>query len=337
MPKISWRKFWEVRLMNEYESIKHYLKDLERALKGLDPALIADALDDAEEHLESSVEEIISREKSLKQEALKVAIEEYGSPLDIAEEYRKFEQEKVEKVTEKEKRSLFYRIFGVYFEPKTYLNLTYLLLQFPLGILYFSYLAVAALATAVLVITLIGIPLGVLFLFSIFGLSWFHGRLSEAFLGIRMPRKKRKLITLETTRQKMNSILNDLTNLKEFTSTATWQKMKSILSDRRLYTSALCLFLIFPLGFVYFAGIAVLFSAAITLTVSPLAEMLSVPIVTELFESSWAHLGLAWFGTATYTIMYPVLGLVLLTGTLHLFNAVARIHGGMMKQLLVKR
>jgi hypothetical protein len=35
--------------------------------------------------------------------------------------------------------------------------------------------------------------------------------------------------------------------------------------------------------------------------------------------------------------MYPVLGLVLLTGTLDLFNAVARIHGGMMKQLLVKR
>ncbi|MGC1119700.1 MAG: sensor domain-containing protein [Candidatus Methanofastidiosia archaeon] len=324
--------------MNEYESIKQYLKDLEHALKGLDPALIADALDDAEEHLESSVEDITSGEKSLKKEALKVAIEEYGSPLDIAEEYRKLEPEKVEEVMiKKEKRSLVYQIFGIYFEPKTYLNLTYLLLQFPLGIIYFSYLAVAALVVAVLVITLIGIPLGILFLFSIFALSWFHGRLSEAFLGIRMPRKKRKLITNETTRQKMNSILNDLKNLRGFTSTVTWQKMKNILSDPRLYTSAVCLFLIFPLGIIYFAGIVALLSAAAALTISPITEILSVPIATELFEGTWAQLGLAWFGTATYTIVYPALGFVLLTGTLHLFNAVARIHGRMIKQLLVKR
>ncbi|MBU6996960.1 MAG: sensor domain-containing protein [Theionarchaea archaeon] len=324
--------------MSEYESIDHYLKDLEHALKGLDPALIADALDDAEEHLESSIEDITSRKKSPDQEALNLAIEEYGSPLDIAEEYRKLEPVKGrENTTKKEKRSLLYQIFGVYLEPKTYLNLVYLLLQFPLGIAYFSYLAVAAMLVAVLVITLVGIPLGILFLLSIFALSWFQGRLSEAFLGIRMPRKKRKLMTTEPTRQKIANSLNDLKNLRGFTSTPTWRKMTSILRDPRLYTSGGCLFLIFPLGIIYFTGIAVLVSAATALTVSPLPEILYVPVATELFEDTWAQLGLAWFGTASYTIIYPVIGIVLLTGSLHLFNAVARIHGRMMKRLLVKR
>lgn len=113
--------------------------------------------------------------------------------------------------------------------------------------------------------------------------------------------------------------------------------MKTILSDPRLYTSALCLFLIFPLGIIYFAGIVVLFSAAAVLTVSPITELSSVSIAAELFEGTWAQCGLAWFGTTTYTIVYPVVGFVLLTGLLHLFNAVASIHGRMIKQLLVKR
>ena len=324
--------------MSEYESIKQYLKDLEHALKGLDSALIADALDDAEEHLELTVEEYVrSGKKDSNQEALKVAVEEYGSPSDIAEEYRKLESEKAEKVTTKKKRSLFFQIFGVYFEPKTYLNLTYLLLQFPLGIIYFTYLVVAALVVAVLVITVIGIPLGILFLFSIFALSWFHGRMSEAFLGIRMPRRKRKLITRETTWQKMDSILNDLKNLRLFTTTATWQKMKSILNDLRLYTSALYLVLMLPLGIIYFVGLVALFSAAVTLIVSPIIDVLSVPLLVELFEGTWVQFGLPWFGTTTYTVMYPVLGFILLTGTLHLFNAVAAFHGRMTKLLLVKR
>ena len=325
--------------MNKYDSIKHYLKDLEHALKGLDPALIADALDDAEEHLEFAVEEYVrSEEKGLKHEALNVAIEEYGLPSDIAEEYRTLEsEEKGEPAVKKEKHSLFYQIFSVYINPKTYLNLNYLLLQFPLGIIYFTYIAVAVFVVAVLLITLIGIPLGILFLASIFALSWFHGRMSEEFLGIRMPRKKRKFITKETTWQKMDNILNDLVRLRFFTSSGTWEKMKSILNDPRLYTSALYLVLMLPLGIIYFVGIVAFFSAAVALIVSPVTDILSVPLLEELFQGTWAQLGLAWFDTATYTIVYPVLGFILLTGTLHLFNCVATFHGRMTKLVLVKR
>ena len=321
--------------MNEYDSIKQYVKELKDALKGLDPALIADALDDAEEHLELAVEEYVTSKKRDKKGALEIAIKEYGSPLDIAEEYRKLEPEKEKVITKKQ--SLFYQIVGVYIEPRTYLNLAYLLLQFPLGIIYFSYIAVAALATAALVIIVIGIPLGIMFLVSIFGLSWFHGRVSEAFLGIRMPKKKRKFMTEETMRQKMDSVLHDVKNLRAFTSTVTWQKMNRILTDQRLYTSAFYLVLLFPLGITYFVGIVVLFSAGITLIVSPVLDVLSVPLVVELFEGTWAQFGLAWFGTSTYTLLYPVLGFILLTGTLHLFNVVANLHGKMTKQLLVKR
>ncbi len=323
--------------MSEYESIKQYLKALKQALKGLDPALIADALDDAEEHLGFAVEDYIRSGKfESEQKALNAAINQYGLPSDIAEEYCKLEPEKkVDTVTKK--RSFLYQVFGVYFEKKTYLNLVYLLLQFPLGITYFLYIVPAVLVIAVLLITWVGIPLGILFLLSLFWLSWFHGRMSEAFLGIRMPQRKRKLMAEETTQQKLKTILNDLKNPMHFTSTTTWQKMKSILNDPRLYTSTLFLFLTFPLGIAYFVVLVALFASAVSLIGSPIADILFQPLLVELFEGTWAQLGLAWFGTTTYTIAYPVFGFIVLTGTLHLSNVVAGLHGRMTKAVLVKR
>lgn len=291
--------------MSEYESIHQYLKDLEKALEGLDPALIADALDDAEEHLELSKKEHATSETcSSDQDALRMAIEEYGLPSEIAEEYYRISQEEAEKEVI-EKRSLLSRIFGIYIDANTYLKLAYVILLFPLGIVYFAYIAVGALLSVGLAVTIVGIPLGILFLMSIFGLSWFHGRMSETCLGIRMPRKKRKFITTGTA----------------------WEKMKSILSDWRLYTSACYLILMFPLGFIYFAAFVLLFSTAGALIISPIA----VPLGFEL------SLGNLPFSTTTTTILYPVLGVLLLTLSLHAVRAVACCHGEMTKALLVKR
>ncbi|MGC1123240.1 MAG: sensor domain-containing protein [Candidatus Methanofastidiosia archaeon] len=319
--------------MSEYESVKQYLKGLEKSLKGLDPALIADALDDAEEHLELAVEEYMESGKfESTQEALEAAIKEYGLPSDIAEEYMRLESEKEKIVTKK--RSLLYQIFGVYVERQTYLNLIYLLLQFPLGFIYFLYIVPAVLVILVLFITLVGIPLGILFLVSIFGLSWFHARVSEAFLGIRMPQKRRKLIT-GGTQQKMRNTLKDVTDFGNFTSSPTWQKIENILKDVRLYTSTAYLFLTFPLGIIYFVVFVALFSSTVSLIAPPIDTI--QPLLVELFEGTWAHFGLARFGTTTYTITYPIFGFILLTGTLHLSNILARLHGRMTKALLVKR
>jgi uncharacterized membrane protein len=291
--------------MNKYVSIQQYLKDLEKALEGLDPALIADALDDAEEHLELSAREHASSETcSSDQEALEAAIEEYGLPPEIAEEYYRMESEETEKKVVAQ-RSLFSRIFGVFTDSGTYLNLAYVLLLLPLGIIYFAYIAVGALLSVGLALTIVGIPLGILFLLSIFGLSWFHGRMSETCLGIRMPRKRRKLMATGTA----------------------WQKMKAILDDWRLYTSACYLILMLPLGFIYFAAFVLLFATAIGLIIYPVV----VPLEIEL------SLGNLPINTTTSTILYPVLGFLLLTFSLHLVRAVAYCHGIMTKALLVKR
>ena len=104
-----------------------------------------------------------------------------------------------------------------------------------------------------------------------------------------------------------------------------------------LNTSTCYLFLTFPLGIIYFVGLVALFSAAVSLIGSPVADTLFEPILVELFEGTWAQVGLAWFGTTTYTIAYPIFGFILLTGTLHLSNIVAGLHGRMTKALLVKR
>jgi uncharacterized membrane protein len=324
--------------MSEYKSIRKYLEDLKNALNGLDTALIADALDDTKEHLEFSLEENLeSGEYESTSEALQVAIRKYGFPAEIADEYRKVESEKKMEKPVVKKHSKLYQLFAVYLQPKTYLHIGYLLLQFPLGLLYFMYIIIAVLMVAVLLITWIGIPLGILFLLSIFGLAWFHGRVSEAFLGIRMPQKRKNLMPEEATQQNSNSTLQDLKNIIHFTSTKTWEKMKAMLKDRRLYTSLLYLFLTFPLGIIYFCGFALLFSSAISLIISPLADTLIAPLSIELFNSTWDHVGLPWFGTTPYTIAYPVLGIILFTGALHLSNILAIVHGTMTKELLVKR
>lgn len=50
--------------------------------------------------------------------------------------------------------------FGVVAEPRSYLNIVYLLLAFPLGTFYFVFLVTGLSLGFGLIITLVGIPIG---------------------------------------------------------------------------------------------------------------------------------------------------------------------------------
>jgi hypothetical protein len=294
--------------MKNYKSLKQYYTDLELALEGADPAIVADALDDAEEFLEENMtEQISSGDAPNKKEAARKACEAYGEPEDVAKEYLKQDKswKKKEKKKEAPKEGLLKSTFGVYLKGRTYANMLYLFLMFPLGILYFTYIVTGISTCAGLIVTVVGIPLGVLFLLSFIYIGWFHGRMTEVLLGIRMPKKRRKM---------------------HATGTA-WQRFKTAMKNPRLYSTVLYLFLMFPLGIFYFCVLVTFLSVALALICAPLLYVIS--------ESIDIQVGLPaplWF-----QVLLTLLGFVMLTWTMHLSNIMAGLHGKLTVALLLRR
>ena len=139
---------------------------------------------------------------------------------------------------------------------------------------------------------------------SIKGIAWFQGRLTESLLGIRMPRKRRKHRATGTR----------------------WQRLKINLKNPRLYSSMLCLFLMYPLGIIYFTVIITFMAVSLGLISTPILYLLSFNVSVPVLPAP------LWFHCLTM-----ILGLVMATWSLHLVNIMARLHGRMTKKLLLRK
>ncbi|MGA1873293.1 MAG: sensor domain-containing protein [Thermoplasmatota archaeon] len=300
--------------MVRYTRIEDYVKDLKRELREIDEAIISDAIDDAEEHLGLMVEEKMMEDRRLsRKEAIGSAVEEYGTPKEVASAYLKLNEEVKEKEEKRrikrENRSLFCDMFCIYGEGRTYVALLYLLLMFPLGIIYFTYMVTMVAVGLSTAFTIVGILLIILFLASNYGLSWLHSRMTEKMLGIKMPRKQRRLRA----------------------KGSFWQKMKAMFKDPRMYSSLLYMLLMFPLGIIYFTVFVTLFALSVGLILSPFTTLLS-----EIFN---LPIGMPSPSEARLVLLplSVIAGFILLTWTLHLSNIFAHYHGKLTKALLLKR
>jgi hypothetical protein len=294
-------------MMSDKTLIKDYLKDLSRELGDVDQALKVEALDDAEEFLdEMAGEHLGSGTAKDREQALRKAIRAYGSPRTVAREYLRRSTEEERHPTER-MDGPFMGVLGVYIHKETYLGLLYLLLMFPLGTLMFSYILLGLSVGIGMAITIIGIPILVFFLISIYGISYTLGRFSELMLGIRMPRKKRKMYLVGKN----------------------WTRLKTMLKDWRLYSSLLFLFLLFPLGLVYFTVLVTLFAVSISLITVPVWLIISgSPDLSIFVGSTFAQ-------AAIYTLAF-LTGVVLFTWTLHLSNFLWYLHGKLARSMLLK-
>ena len=81
------------------------------------------------------------------------------------------------------------QFFGVAADPRTYGALFYLVLALATGIFYFTWVVTGLSLSAGLAVLIIGIPFAILFLGSVRVLSLVEGRIVEAMLGERMPRR----------------------------------------------------------------------------------------------------------------------------------------------------
>jgi hypothetical protein len=98
-----------------------------------------------------------------------------------------------------------------------------------------------------------------------------------------------------------------------------------------MYSSLLYMFLMFPLGIIYFTVFVTFISLSLGLIFTPfttaLSEILNLPIgIPSPPEARLVLLPLAVIG-----------GIIMLTWTLHLSNIIAHFHGKLTKALLLKR
>jgi hypothetical protein len=119
------------------ETVSAYLAQLRRALKGAPAGLISDALADCEDHLNN---EIAQNPQLTETQILASVIETYGTPEEIAEEYRDMEttiSTPFPKAEVPEERR--FGFFNVVSDPRTYDALLYMLLSLATGIFYFTW------------------------------------------------------------------------------------------------------------------------------------------------------------------------------------------------------
>jgi len=124
-------------------NIDSYLQQLRKELANCDRATIQDALSDAEEYLRNAVDILKASKPDLADEIVFASVmQEYGTPAEIADAYRKIEAHSSPSLavrTQKANRPFVSRFFGVVTEPRAWGALLYLLFTLATGIIYFTW------------------------------------------------------------------------------------------------------------------------------------------------------------------------------------------------------
>jgi hypothetical protein len=291
-------------------TIDDYLAQLRATLRDADPALVQDALYDAEEYLRGEL-----AENPGEPEAAVIArvASSYGAPAEVAEIYRDTETRVVRALAAPRpapRASLAGRFFGVAADPRTWGSVFYLLLSLATGIVYFT-TAVTGISLSIgLMVLIIGIPFVLLFLGLTRVLSLVEGRLVEVMLGVRMPRRP----------------------LYADRSLPWKQRIADTVRDPRTWSTLFYQVLMLPLGIAYF-----------TLSVTTLSLSLGL-IAGSIAQVLW-RLGIgdfelqphpAWIGDLWMQPVFFLGGVLLLFGFLHAARGLGRLHGAIAKALLVK-
>lgn len=294
-------------------TIPDYLEQLRRSLAGADPALVQDALYDAEEYLRSELTENPGKSEA---EVIASVAGSYGAPDEVAEIYRDTEvkvQSALRTPTRQpvaRQRSWAARFFGVIAEPRTYASLFYMLLAMATGIFYFTWVVTGVSLSAGLAVLIIGIPFVILYFGSVKVLSLVEGRIVETMLGERMPRRP-----LYSTRGK-----------------PLLERIKELFTDPRTWATQLYFLLMMPLGVAYFTVAVTGLALSLGLIAAPFAALfggfhggLWIDDINVFSANGWWALPVCF-----------VTGVALLFLTLHLARGVGYLHGQLAKHMLVK-
>lgn len=294
-------------------SIDDYLKALRRALGGADPALIQDALSDAEAHLRA---ECAARPDQSEELVLRAISDSYGSPEHVAAAYLETDQAaqkvlsppKVSSPDTTNSSGVLRRFFAVYGDVRSWTSLMFMLLSLFTGILYFTVVVTGFTLSVGLMILIIGLPFFIGFIGLTRVLSLVEGRLVEAMTGERMPRRVKPA------------------------HTGGWlERIGAMLRDLRTWSTLVYQLLSLPLGVIYFS---------IAVTLSAFGFGLIGGGVVNLLQSFGVELPMnvstGIEGGVIGAVAAMVFGVMMLTALMHLARSIGRLQGKIAKRLLVE-
>ncbi|HEY1630969.1 MAG TPA: sensor domain-containing protein [Rhizomicrobium sp.] len=295
------------------DTVRAYLDALTGALKSLRcPAgLISDAVSDAEEHLNN---EIATHPEQSEADILASVIETYGTPEEIAEEYKSMEATLSGPFPKSDEPDggRHYGFFGVIRDPRAYSSLMYMLLSLVTGIFYFTFVVTGMATSMGLLIVIIGIPLLLIVLGVSRLLGHVEGRIVEGLLGVRMPRRLPPASAAEET---------------------VFARAKDILIDVRTWSTLLYLVLMLPLGTLYFTLAVVGITVPVALIGGSLTSLITGHSNVRIDDVPWLeHL----FTTAPGLILCMLVGIALLFITLNIAKGIGWVHGRIAEVLLVR-
>ncbi len=301
---------------NAPRSVEDYLRQLRAALEDQDPALIQDALYDAEEYLRA---EIVAHPGKSEADVLELIASTYGAPEEVAAAYRDTEIKVAAALRSPPKRpasSALGRFFGVFSDGRAYAGLLFMLFSLATGILYFTVTVVGTSLSLGLAILIIGVPFFIAFIGVTRVLALVECRLVESVSGVRMPRRPRH----PGPPQKF------------------WGRVAGMLTDTRTWTTLGYNVLMLPLGILYFTLAIVGVTVSLAFIAAPVLETIRAlggfdP--DSVIGRGGMNIEPQWLSSPGGLLLCFIAGVLLLTLTLHASRGIARGHATLAKSMLV--
>ena len=200
------------------------------------------------------------------------------------------------------------RFFAIYADPRAWGSLLFMLIAFVTGIVYFTW-AVTGLSLSIsLAIFIFGLPFVILFLLSLRGLALLEGRIVEALLGVRMPRRPKF----------------------SYQGLKWLERLKLLVTDKNNWKMFLYMLFQLPFGTLYFIVFVTLVSLSLSFMVSPILEAIfHQSVVGFIIGNVRYYLSTEWYP------LVVILGFLMLTASMHLFKWIGQLHGKYAKMFLV--
>lgn len=302
-------------------SIDEYLRALRRALQGADPALIQDALSDAEAHLRAERD---ARPNESEESVLQTIVTSYGLPEDVANAYVEIDrtvqraltpQRTDRNVSTPASTSLLTKFFSVYRDVRSWTSLMLMLLSMFTGIFYFTVVVIGLSLSLGLMVLIIGIPFFIGFIGLTRVLALVEGRLVEAMTGERMPRRNQP------------------------SKSGGWLDLIGVmLRDIRTWSTLAYQLLSLPIGILGFSVAITLSAVGFGLVGAGALELLrtlGVELPPGGIQWDGGPAALSLVGSPLVAICSIGMGIVVFTVLMHLARWAGRLHGRIAKRMLV--
>jgi uncharacterized membrane protein len=296
-------------------NIAEYLDQLRAALHGADPALIQDALYDAEEHLRAEMHENPGKSEA---EVLAKIVGSYGAPEEVAGIYVDKEvqvQQALRAPRPRPRKTVWGRFFAVGSDARAYAGLFYMLLSLATGIFYFTWTVVGLSLSLGLSVLIFGVVFAVFFFATTRVLALVESRIVETMLGERMPRRP----------------------VYARPGLTVWQRMGEMFTDPRTWSTLLYFVLMLPLGIAYFTIAVTGIATSLACIFAPIAHIGWMIGLVRIDVADHIHFNdtllLPWQIVDPLTFVF---GIALLFGLLHFARGLAIFQGALAKGLLVK-